>query len=133
LLQFMVFLVEQQPKFEIRVTLAINGMLLSGKICSRAEFLTSGDPMKTIVEAIERLPREDGETPLLEWSPGTPPTDINLIHLRDGRYFGTAGARPVPADEKGIYARCRISEVSAFHIGELRNLPSPPVVVEASV
>jgi hypothetical protein len=104
---------EGVPKFNRPITLTIGGILVSGFIVSRKEFLMSDDLIfRRVWERF--LAPEVAAPPPLEDGKDEPQ---KFIHLRDTKFF-TPDHRPIPTDH-GVYWRGRLSAVDGFFLGGL--------------
>jgi hypothetical protein len=109
---------------EFGITLQIGGLLVSGNLVNGARYFegfasefAGGFPDAEIAENIRKAIESHGVVykPNDEDSKRSQPT---FIHLREARFFNTAG-KPVPVN-KGVWWRGRLSEVSGFVLGSLR-------------
>jgi len=98
------------------ITLCVKGMLISGIIISRKEFLRSHPVVDEIGESIDRLQNE-GKIP--KPSENDP---ICFIHLKNARVFAP-GAPPIPTDKNGTYWRGRLDSIDGFFLGRLEHRP----------
>ena len=109
------------------VTLSVGGLVISGIIVSRDEYMKS--VANSLREGVSKLQDEIKE--FLEsqvFKPMTRPLDkkgqgyvvenTKYIHLKNARVFNTSG-QPVPARGSGFLWRGRISSVDGFSIGKL--------------
>ena len=97
------------------ITLNVGGLLVSGYIASGRDFAMHYSLTDFILEKVDspdsKRPPEDGEA-----SPDYLP---EFIHLSDAHYFSPGGL-PIPGEDKGVFWRGRLSDVSGFHFGILK-------------
>jgi hypothetical protein len=101
------------------ITLAVNGLLISGKIISERDFVLSNETLNTVEEEIGDLASE---------APG--PGDVEyyiphefFIHLKEAKIF-TPGQKPMPSDGPGIFWRVKLSSIDGFSMDTLA-APTP--------
>ena len=124
-LQFLVNIVNNSTcEFEIRITLQVSGMLVSGHLVNSQAFFnsfgnkfTSAFEDSTHAETIRKsfsefsvITREGSEQQAHDAQP-------QYIHIKNGHFFNTAG-KPIPRN-KGVWWRGRICEVGGFFLGTL--------------
>lgn len=116
LLRLVVQSVELDPKREMFLVVAVNGMLVSGRMVSRRHFFEAGIG-KEATDKIWLTPSgEDGDA--------TPRTDkpvkldeIEFMHLGEAFFFGTA--RGIAAVDSPQLVRINLGHVTAFFFGRL--------------
>lgn len=111
-------------ELEIGLTLQAGGFLVSGLLVSGhqyfkgfgAEFAKAfNDP--ELSEDIQRAYSRYGGIYTAQKSPGENFTRASFVHLKDARFFNTAG-EPIPAN-MSVWWRGRVSEIEGFFLGML--------------
>jgi hypothetical protein len=115
---------------ELGMTLLVSGFLISGKMVGGGKYVegfandfASGFVDQTLAENVRRSFSQYGEIYKADAAqPDTadpPPDSPTYIHMKDARFFNTAGS-PIPAN-RGVWWRGRLSEVSGFMMGTLES------------
>ena len=101
-------------QIETGITLHVGGLLISGNIISRRDFLMSHPQTDKMQEVLDKLDKPDN-------MPGDKPSEElpEFIHLSGARFF-IPGNPPIPTDIDGVFWRGRISEVAGFSFGILK-------------
>ena len=110
---------------EIGMILLVDGFLVSGMMVGGARYFegfakdfASGFTDQAVAETIRTSFSEYGEIYKTDAAdPLSPPPSPSYVHMRDARFFNTAG-NPVPGN-RGVWWRGRLSEVSGFVVGTL--------------
>ena len=110
-LEVIVKLAETGPEIDIPVTLAVGGLLISGRVISREDYMQENWLTASIEEGIKQALSQIGED--AEADDGR----RRYIHLRDVRYF-SPGQSPTPSVGT-VTCRIALAYVSAFHFGFL--------------
>ena len=110
-LEVIVKLAETGPEIDIPVTLAVGGLLISGRVISREDYMQENWLTASIEEGIKQAMSETGE------EAGNDNGHRRFIHLRDVRYF-SPGQSPTPSVGT-VTCRIALAHVSAFHFGFL--------------
>ncbi|KRG84382.1 hypothetical protein ABB34_09355 [Stenotrophomonas daejeonensis] len=110
-LEVVIKLAENSPEIDIPVTLTVGGLLISGRVISRENYMQENWLTASIEEGIKQALAQIGEDPK--------PADghRHYIHLRDVRYF-SPGQSPTPSVGT-VTCRIALAHVSAFHFGFL--------------
>ena len=96
----------------VQVTLLVcGGLLISGQVISREEYMQENWLTASIEEGIKQAMSETGE------EAGNDNGHRRFIHLRDVRYF-SPGQSPTPSVGT-VTCRIALAHVSAFHFGFL--------------
>jgi hypothetical protein len=95
------------------ITLAVNGLLISGKIISERDFILSNGVLNTLDEITEELAREAAGFGDVERSPHE-----FFIHLKEAKIFAP-GQKPIPNDGDGVFWRVKLSSVDGFLMASL--------------
>ena len=97
------------------ITLAVNGLLISGKIISERDFILSNGVLNTLDEITEELAREAAGFGDVERSPHE-----FFIHLKEAKIFAP-GQKPIPndGDGDGVFWRVKLSSVDGFLMASL--------------
>lgn len=111
-------------ELEIGLTLQAGGFLVSGLLVSGhqyfkgfgAEFARTFDDAE-LTEDIQRAYARWGGIYTAPKSPSDTFTRVNFIHLKNARFFNTAG-EPIPAN-MSVWWRGRVSEIEGFFLGML--------------
>ena len=101
-------------QIETGITLHVGGLLVSGNIISRRDFLMSHPLTDKTLEIFDKLDKPDN-MPVDKPSEDLP----EFIHLSGARFF-IPGNPPIPTNDDGVFWRGRISEVAGFHFGILK-------------
>ena len=111
-------------EIEIGLTLHAGGFLVSGLLVSGHQYFTGfGEEFaRTFNDAeltadIQRAYARWGGIYTVPKSPGETFTKANFIHLKNARFFNTAG-EPIPAN-MAVWWRGRVSEIDGFFLGML--------------
>jgi len=111
---------------EIGITLQMDGFLVSGHIVNgrkyfdgfSGEFISETSVAFGNREALENIRQAfDKYASLYDSEESSDDNGASFIHLQDARFFNTNGA-PIP-NNRGMWWRGRISEVSGFILGTL--------------
>lgn len=111
LLEVIVKLVESNTEYDIPVTLAVGGLLISGQVISREDYMQENWLTASIEEGIRQAIADTGE------EIGSDNGHRRYIHLRDVRYF-SPGQSPTPSVGT-VTCRIALAQVAAFHFGFL--------------
>jgi hypothetical protein len=114
--------------FEVGMTLLVGGLLVSGIMVGGAKYFegfanefVSGFSDQKAVETVRKSFSQFQEiykTDLAQQkAAGQPLEPPAYVHLREARFFSTAG-NPIPGN-RGVWWRGRLSEVSGFMLGTL--------------
>jgi hypothetical protein len=107
------------------ITVYVGGLLASGHLISARDFATHNHLTDYILEKVDLL-ESGGE---LEDEYGQKKQDDDLpefIHLSNAHFF-TPGQTPIPSTSDGVFWRCRLSDVSGFHLGVLKTDANGPL------
>lgn len=111
---------------EIGITLQMDGFLVSGHIVNgrkyfdgfSGEFISETSVAFGNKEALENIRQAfDKYASIYDNEAPADDNGVSFIHLQDARFFNTNGA-PIP-NNRGMWWRGRISEVSGFILGTL--------------
>lgn len=123
LLEILVKLVNKS-KSEIGITLQVGGFLVSGLLVSRTQYFdgfasdfSSAFSDTEAAEDIRNSFSKFGQVQSEEEEENPNPLPPAYIHLKEAHFFMN-GSKPIP-DNKGIWWRGRLSEVSGFCLGSL--------------
>lgn len=116
-----------QSGLGIPITLNVSGLLVSGLIISRDEYMKG--IANTIRKGVSMWPEDDKnfvedqllksmEEPLDEEKMPKLVDDVRYIHLKGARVF-SVGGKPIPSSGDGFLWRGRINSVDGFSIGQL--------------
>ncbi len=105
----------------IGITLLVGGFLVSGTMVGGAAYFEN-----FASEFSSAFPKDSSEEIRKTFAQGADPykkaaetgegfSDVAYIHLKEARFYHTSGA-PIP-ENRGIWWRARLSEVSGFHLG----------------
>lgn len=95
------------------ITLAVNGLLISGKIISEKDFLLSNKTLNALDEIVEESARETTGGGKMPRSPHE-----FFIHLKNAKVFAFGG-NPIPSQGDGAFWRVRLSSVDGFFMNTL--------------
>lgn len=111
-------------EIEIGLTLHAGGFLVSGLLVSGHQYFTGfgAEFARTfndaeLTEDIQRAYARWGGIYTVPKAPGETFTKANFIHLKNARFFNTAG-EPIPAN-MSVWWRGRVSEIDGFFLGML--------------
>jgi hypothetical protein len=96
--------------FQAGITLSVKGMLISGILISRKDFILSHPTLESVEAGYISALKEQN---LPEFQPSR-----FFIHLRDAKIFAP-GQPPIPSDGKGTFWRVRIESVDGFSLGTI--------------
>jgi len=95
------------------VTLCVKGLLISGTVVSRKDFLQEHPVLEQLDETFEKLTSEG----VMQKPNSSDP--LYFIHLKDAHIFGAANTQ-IPSTSTGMYWRGRLSSVDGFFMGKIQ-------------
>jgi hypothetical protein len=113
-------------KLEAGITLQISGLLVSGQLASEASYLEwiSSELTETAAHIFEGTDTKFGEiVPNADELYGSEERSMykavpTFLHLRNAKFYVPGSQQLLP--QRGVWWRGRLSEVSGFFLGELR-------------
>ena len=113
-----------QGGFSFGITLNVGGFLISGELIGgKAYFEGFGSELAGVFKDAEAAKRvkegyaKAGEDIYSEKTEDKKDMPVMFIHMKNTKFYNTSG-KPIP-DNRGVWWRGRISEVSGFVIGKL--------------
>ena len=107
-------------KMSFDVTLTVGGFLVSGTLVGGKEYFEGfGEEFSFGLsgEAAKKVKAAFAKNGNVYTQSGGQPMQPNYIHLKNAHFFHTSGS-PVP-ENRGVWWRGRVSEVSGFSLGAL--------------
>lgn len=100
---------------DMRITILIDGWLVSGTVVSREDYINSNLVLVPAAGAMDSFLASDASHDTLF------DKETNFLHLRGAKFF-SGKAVPIP-DSDNTFFRCRFAAISGFFIGLLDVTP----------